>query len=330
MNTIRDIAERASVSVSTASLALNGDPRVREETRARVLQVAEELRYRPMRAARSLSSGKTWSIDVINPATEAALTSSFNTRFLHGIHETARREHYTVALQVVDDEEEALASVERSIAERATDGVVLMNPSENEALLERLERRSLAHVLLGRAPQRDVLSVDNDNEAAAFDATAHLLERGLGPVLFLSGPIRQTFAQDRLRGYRRALEASGAAGAGRTLHLDGTAQSARSEVRDLLQDGTRIRSVLALSDALAIGAMRGVRDAGALVPSDVAVMGMNNDDVTDYTDPRLSSVELGAFELGRCAAALLLEALRGGTPRRRAIVPHRLVIREST
>lgn len=331
MKTIRDIAQHAHVSVSTVSLALRGDVRVRPGTRQRILDVAEQLNYRPMRAARSLSSGKTWTLDVINPATDAGLTSSFNTRFLHGVHDTARGAQYSVALRIVDDEAGALKTVERLILERATDGVVLMNPSDNEALVEHLAESEFPHVLLGRSSRHHVRSVDNDNVAVAADATEHLVTRGRTPILFLSGPERHTFAGDRLRGYREALARHGLEDTAMTVEGDGTGDSARALVRSLLDGGSPIRSVLALSDLLAIGAMRGVRDTGRRLPEEVAVMGMNNDDLTEYTDPRLSSVELGAFELGRRAAGTLLALLRGDVHAApRTIVPHRLVPREST
>lgn len=329
--TIRDIAKRAEVSVSTASLALNGDVRVKADTRDRILRVADELNYHRMRAARSLSSGHTWTLDVINPAIDAALTSSFNTRFLHGLHDTARKAQYAVALKVVGDETEALATVEHLILERATDGVILMNPSDNEALVEHLAERAFPHVLLGRAANRHVRSVDNDNHAVADDATDDLLRRRSGPVLFLSGPERHTFTVDRREGYRRALERHGMAGEEIACVTDGTAEAARRQVRALLAGGAPFRSVLALSDVMAIGAMRGAREAGRRVPEDVAVMGMNNDDLTEYTDPRLSSVELNAYQLGRRAADALLAALRGDDDApTRTIVPHALAPREST
>lgn len=330
MTTIRDIARRADVSVSTVSLAMRGDERVRASTRQRILEVAENLNYRPMMAARSLSSGKTWTLDVINPASGVGLTSSFNSRFLHGVHDTARGAQYSVALRIVDAEEEALATVQRLILERASDGVVLMNPSNNEALVEHLAGSDFPHVLLGRAPRRRVLSVDNDNVAVAADATDHLVARRRTPILFLSGPDRHTFALDRLRGHREALARHGFEAVAPAV-TDGTAETARRRVRTLLQKGASFRSVMAIGDLMAVGAMRGVRDAGRRIPDDVAVMGMNNDDLTEYTDPPLTSIELGAFELGRRAAGALLAQLReDGDAEPRVIVPHRLVPREST
>jgi DNA-binding LacI/PurR family transcriptional regulator len=293
------------------------------------LSIAERLNYRPMRAARSLSSGKSWTITVINPVPDSNLTSGFYSRFLHGIHDVAKARHYTVALTVLDDETEALGTLERLILERGSDGVVLMNPSDNPALLEKLKARVFPHVLLGRHPQEEGLSVDNDNEAVAFDATRHLLERERGPVLFLSGPTRHTFTQDRWQGYRRALAET--AFSPLAAEGDGSAETAKEQVAALLAHGTPFRSVLALSDAIALGAMRAVRERGLRVPEDVAVMGMNNDDLTRYTDPPLSSVELNAYRLGEKAATLLLAHLTGMLPaERRHIVPHALVVRASS
>lgn len=331
MKTIRDIAKIARVSVSTASLALRDDPRVRSETRARILDVAKELDYRPMRAARSLSSGKTWTLDVINPVTDVGMSSSFTSRFLHGVHDTAHQARYSVALRIVESEQGAVNTIERLIQERATDGVITMNPSDNESLVDLLADRGVPHVVLGRLAGRSVCSVDNDNIAVAADATEHLIRRGHAPILFLSGPGRHTFTMDRLKGHTETLERHGIADGAMTCMSDGTGEAARKHVRGLLAAGTPLRAILATSDVLAIGAMRGIRDAGRSIPGDVALMGMNNDDLTEYTDPRLSSVELNAFELGRRAAHALLHEI-GGSPAHapRAIVPHAIVAREST
>lgn len=331
MSTIRDIARHAGVAVSTASLALNGDARVREETRRRVLAAAEALSYHPMRAARSLSRGMTWSLHLLDPVRSGSLSSGFFARFVRGVHDVARQANYSVALSVLDDEAEAQALAERLVFERWTDGILLVNPSASRDILERLVTSGFPFVVLGRAAVSHVLSVDNDNVRVAFDATTHLLDSGRAPVLFLDGPEHQTFAQDRAEGHRRALEAAGAPLDRRLVRFVGrTADEARKEVAAVLREGLAFESVLAVSDAMAIGAMRALRDRGRRIPDDVAVMGMNNDDLTEYTDPTLSSVELNAYELGRRATGLLLGAIRGevSAPTRR-IVPHETVLRES-
>lgn len=330
MTTIRDIARRAGVSVSTASLALNGDGRVRPLTKQRVLEAAARLNYHPSRAARSLSSGRTYSLHLFNPMGDSGLSSSFFTRFARGVHEVVHAHSYTLALSVLDDEDEAVAALEKLMLERWTDGVILMNLSRDEHLLERLLAQAFPHVLLGHSEREGVSSVDNDNEAAARDAAAHLLGRGRGPVLFLNGPGGHAFTQERARGYRLAHEQAGERLREENIHFGLTsAESARQRITALLAGGVQFGSVLASSDAVAVGAMRGLRDAGLSIPQDIAVLGMNNDDLCDYTDPRLSSVELNAQALGREAAALLMAGLAGGAAERR-LVPHRLVLRDSS
>lgn len=330
MSTIRDIARRAGVAVSTASLALNDDPRVRPDTRQAVLDAAEALDYHPLRAARSLSSGRTWSLQLLDPMRNSDLSSGFFTRFASGMHDTAGEANYGVALSVLDDEAEAQAVARRLIRERWADGIVLMNPSASPQLLDELAAGAFPFVVLGRAPVEDALTVDNDNVAVARDATRHLLGRG-GGVLLLNGPAHQTFTQDRDRGHRLALADAGREPDPALLRFTpGTAEAAMREVARALDAGLRFRSVLAVSDAMAIGAMRALRERRIRIPDEVAVMGMNNEDLAEYTDPRLSSVELGAYELGCEAARLLLAAVRGeaiAAPRR--LVPHRLALRES-
>lgn len=332
MSTIRDIARKAGVSVSTASLALNNDQRVRPETRARVLNAAEALNYHPLRAAKSLSSGRTWSIQLINPVTDAALSSGFFTRFARGIHDTAKEHRYTVALSILNDEAEAHDVLNRLMLERWADGVIVMNPSEHDGLLARLAEKRFPHVLLGRSSYSEVSSVDNDNRMVAFDATMHLLQASLGPVLFLNGPSHHTFTHDRANGYCDAHQAIG-----QELRNDfilptaGTADAARRKVGELLNSGPEFRSILAISDAQALGAMRAVQEAGLRVPDDIAVVGMNNDDVTEYTLPRLSSVELNAYHLGQSAADILIRTIDSTlNGPERCIIPHHLVVRESS
>lgn len=331
MSTIREIAKQAGVSVSTASLALNGDSRVRTETRARILKVARELNYHPLRAARSLSSGRTWTLYLLNPLVASDLSAGFFTRFATGVHHFAEERGYSVGLSLVESGAEVEAAARRIVSERWADGLILMNPTEDPKLFHLLAEADFPFVLLGRHPQGR-LSVDTDNAAAAHDATQHLLQKTGGPVLFLGGSVRQTFGHERAAGYRRALEEAGIQPEPNLVHFadGGSAGAGLKTVRRVLKDRVAFRSVLALSDALAVGAMRAVREAGLRVPEDVAVMGMNNDDVAEYTEPPLSSVDLQAEQLGKEAAAMLLDSIEGvltGPDRR--LVPHTLVTRDS-
>lgn len=328
--TIRDIARKAGVSVSTASLALNGDERVRPRTRQRVLDAAQALDYHPSRAARSLSHGRTYVLHLLNPLVETDLSSSFFTRFAGGVHDEAHRRRYTVALTLLKDEQEAFEALERMVLERWCDGVILMNPSEDETLLELLQRRGFPHVLLGRAAVAGVASVDSDNEQVAYDAAHCLLERGIRSLALLNGPARATFTRDRERGFRRACAEAGVAEA-QVLFTSGSSAAAREAVRELWSRGDSPSGIVAVSDRLAFGALQELLALSVEIPAEAAVIGTNNDDLCEVTLPRLSSIDLDAYTLGRSATEMLFEQLDDEhaalSPR---LVPHRLVLREST
>lgn len=332
MSTIRDIADRAGVSVSTASLALNGDARVRPATRERVLEAARELSYHPTHAAKSLSSGRAYAINVVNLAMPTDLASGFFTRFVRGVHDAAEAARYTVTLSILGSRAEAGSVLERLVRERRTDGLVLMNPSEHERLLGRLQAQQVPHVLLGRSSGNELLSVDSDNVRLAFDATAHLLEQGCEALLLLAGPPHHTFTQERATGFRRALEQAGRGDVDRAvLFFEGGAEAARRVVEERLDGGAPFDGVVAVSDVLAIGALRALNERKIAVPARVALVGMNDDDLCEYVRPRLTSVNLDAYRLGREAAELLLEAIDNppDAPVRR-LIDHRLAVRESS
>jgi DNA-binding LacI/PurR family transcriptional regulator len=332
LSTIRDIAKLAGVSVSTASLAFNGDARVRESTRTRVLEAARSLGYRPHRAARMLSSGRTQTIHLLNPVVDAPLSSGFFMRFSRGVHDVMRETGYSVSLSVLDSEAEAEEVLKRLILERAVDGVILVNPSQRGVLIDVLRQADFPFVLLGQGAHGALPSVDNDNVQVALDATQHLLERGAAPILFLNGAARQTFVHERLTGYKRALEhAREPFKEALVHHPGGSAADARRYVAELLRKGLHFRSVLAVSDPLAIGAMRALRERNLRIPEDVAVVGMNNDELADYVDPPLTSVDLDAYGLGQQTAIQLLQLIADRSAvGRRVMVAHRLVIRGSS
>lgn len=327
MATIRDIAKHAQVSVSTVSLALNGDERVRPATRERVLEVVKRLDYRPSRSARSLSSGLAYTIHLLDPLGGQALTSGFLTGFARGLHDAARDSDYTVAFSIVADEREAVTHTGTLMSERWTDGVVLLNPSDNSALLDLMAQRAFPYVVLGRDPEGRGLSVDNDNFRVGFDAATYLAEAGRRKLTFIAGARQQTFARDRADGF---VAAAHKAGVECEVHYnDGTPEEARRLALDCANAGSD--GMVAASDPQAVAALRALLAAGFGVPHDIALMGMNNDALGEYVDPPLTTVDLGAYHLGLEAASLLIERI--GNPElteERRLVPHSLVRRGST
>ncbi len=334
MVTIKDIAKRAQVSISTVSLALNGDPRVKESTQKRILSIAEEMHYHPNHAAKSLPSGRTWSISVINPTNSPALSSGFYSQFLHGVHTVAKDRHYSVSLSLIDDDHESLV---RMMDEHRTDGLIIMNPSFSISILDQIRSRNIPYVLLGSVSNETHLSVDSDNFSIGYDAATVLLKEKRSRILFLSGPSNLIFSQDRLQGYKKAHEEFQCPVDSRLFQFcDGFSKSALTLVSDILEKrDMAFDGIIAMSDALAIGAMAAIRRKGIRIPDEMGIIGINNDDISEFTEPPLSSVDLNAYKLGENAASMLLkcvESLKNGEDigKERIVVPHTVIFRGTT
>lgn len=331
MTTIRDIARRAAVSVSTASLALNGDARVRPATRERVLAAAAALDYHPSRTARSLSRGRTWSVQLLYPG-GSAMSSGFFTRFVRGLHDGARLRGTSLALAVPVDADEARATLLRMMRERWADGAVFMNLDVDDPLPDLAAAHGFPHVLVGRAARDDVPTVDNDNRAVAFDVARTLLERGCRHLLLLNGHDGQAFTRERAAGFTDAHHHAGIGlEPAQIVFTNDRPESAQQAVDDRLRAGQPLDAVVAISDAMAAAALQTLRRHGLDVPGSVRVFGMNNDDIGRFAVPSLSSVELHAHELGHQAATLLLDQVEGHTPDPlRRLVGHQLIERETS
>jgi DNA-binding LacI/PurR family transcriptional regulator len=331
VTTIRDIARGAGVSVSTASLALNGGSRVRAETRDRVLAVAAALDYHPNLAARSLSHGRTWSLQLLYPG-EDAMSSGFFSRFVRGLHDGAHARGSSLTLSVPVDAAEARSTLLRMIRERWADGVVFINLDIDDPMPQLARDHGFPHVVIGRAARDDVPTVDNDNRAVAYDVTRLLLGRGCRHLRLLNGHDGQAFTRERAQGFVDAHRDAGIeVPEGAVVFTDDRPESAQRTVAAWLDGGVPVDGVVATSDPLAVAALQLLRQRRIEVPAQVRVFGMNNDDIGRFGTPSLSSVELHARELGLEAAGLLVDQVEGRRPDPpRRLVGHELIERETS
>jgi len=326
--TIRDVAREAGVSVATVSRVFNGSGPVREHTRQRILEVADRLRYVPNSTARSLIMRRTGNLGVLLPD----LYGEFFSEVIRGIDGAARACGYHVLLSSSHADRNELVAALRAMRGRV-DGLVVMSPDIDEEGLRANLPESLPVVLLNCAvsgSDYDALTIDNFGGARAM--VEHLLALGHRRIAMIAGPARNHDASERLRGYRAALEAAGAEFRDEwVLPGDFTESGGHSAAERFLALDPRPTAIFAANDSMAIGAISRLREAGLVVPDDVAVAGFDDIPIAAYVTPPLSSVQVAIAELGSRAVGRLVEAIeeKNQHVRRQEVLPTRLVIRAS-
>lgn len=329
--TIRDVAERAGVSVASVSRVLTGAGVVAEPTRSRVLEAVEALSYVPHSGARSLSTSRSDVVGVILPD----LFGEFFSELIRGMDVACReRGRHLIVSSSHDDAADAAAAI-RSMRGRV-DGLIVLSPH--------LDSGELTSSLSGRLPvllmnggdldgRQPSMAVDNAGGARA--AVDHLLSLGRRRIAHVGGPIGNLEARQRKQGY---LDALAAAGQDPIVAQGGFTQTSGFEAaRRLLAEGDRPDAIFAANDAMAIGVILAIQDAGLRCPQDVAVVGFDDVPIADLVRPGLTTLHIDIAGMGRRAVERLIAEVDGGDasqPRaandaaRDLIVP-RLVVRQS-
>jgi LacI family transcriptional regulator len=323
--TMREVARQAGVSIATVSRVLNGSGPVGDETRARIEAVARAMRYVPNRAARSLSTSRTHTLGVVLPD----LYGDFFSELLRGLDGAARHHRYHLLVAGAHGGADALASALNAMHGRV-DGLVVMGPDVRADVLEaNLPPRLPAVVLGARVSGFAALSVDNEGGAAAM--TRHLLALGHRRIAHVAGAGGNRDAAERLAGYRAVMAAAGLATDDLVERGDFTEESGYAAARRLLDGAAPPDAVFAANDAMAVGAMSALRDAGRRVPDDLAVAGFDDIPLGRHLTPALTSVHVPIDTLGRRAVERLQAAVEDGdgAAGRPEILPTTLVVRAS-
>ncbi len=302
MTTMQDVARAAGVSTATVSRVLNGRD-VNPEMAARVAAVVRELGYRPNGSARTLRRrvAAVWGLIVSD------VESSYFTSLVRGVEAVARAQGYSVVVcNSQDDPEIEAAYLDVALAEQMA-GVIL-SPARPDSDVSALVARDVPVVSIDRRLATGATSaVVVDNAAAAYRATAHLLDAGYRRVACVTGPQHISTAVERLQGYRDALRDRGAA-----------ADPALERIENYRVDGGRraVRALAALPDPpdalllanglLTVGALSALHELDLEIPTQVGVVGFDDSPWAEVTRPPLTTVVQPTDALGRAAAELLL------------------------
>ncbi len=326
--TIKDVALRAGVSIATVSRAFNHSEAVDDETRLRVQNAAQELRYVPNQAGRSLITRRTNALGLLLPD----LFGEFFSEVIRGADETAQQNQYHLLVSSSHSNRSEIEAALRMMRGRV-DGLVIMSPHLNAQTLNENLPHDLPVTLLNCYVEGDSFdSLNIDNFGGSFQMVRHLLDHGHRRVAIIKGTEENFDAAERLRGYRQALRSGGGEIDG-AYELRGNFSEASGfdAGRAILALQNRPTAIFASNDSMAIGALSALRDAGVRVPGDIALVGFDDIPVCTYLSPALTSVRVSVDQLGLLAVRTLLQAVRekSGHTTRQSVLPTTLSLRES-
>ncbi len=326
--TIKDIARQAGVSPSTVSRVLNSTKPVAVDKRALVLAAVEELQYRPNEMARGLARGRSMTVGVV----VQDIGSPFFAWIVSGIEQGLDRAGYRPMLTTThwrtDNESDEVRSLQM-VLERQGDGVIVVGSHIPDEQLRVVAEQVPMVVVARRVQGLEAQCVFIDNRDAAYRATRYLIGLGHTRIAHIRGTAGHPDANEREAGYCLALAEAGLP-VNERLIVDAqfTEQSGLAGVEKLLARGEQFTAIFAANDQSAYGVMLGLFNHGYRIPNDVSVIGFDDQFLSAYTLPPLTTVHQPSLEMGKVATEGLLRMINNQAPRLPRF-PGELIIRKS-
>jgi len=309
--TIKDIAERAGVSKGAVSYALNGRPGVSDDTRDRIVAIANELGWYPNRAARALSAARADACGLVlaRPARTIALEPFFM-EFIAGVESELATRSIALTLQLVRDVHEEIAVYRRWFGEHRVDGVLVVDLRLEDPRIDELVRIGLPAVVVGGPLEGDILPAIWHNEAAVVtEATRYLAALGHTRIAHVCGVAHFVHTQQRVKAFLDSIRELGLEG--ETVETDYSAESGARATRKLLSSPAPPSAILFDSDLLAVTGLGVAQQMGFSVPDDVSIIGWDDSLISQVVHPPLTAITRDITAYGVEAARHLLAAIDG-------------------
>lgn len=329
MSNMRDVAEKAGVSVSTVSHVVNETRFVSAETRGRVLSAMDDLNYQPNKLASSLrrKDKRTQTLGLLVPDS----LNPFFTEALRGVEDACFKANYNVFLCNSENQPEKELEYLEDLIGKQIDGIILISTGTQDSIAL-LNQNNITPVLVDRELGHNTCdSVMLENELGGQIATQYLINLGHQRIGCITGPSFLTPSAKRVLGYRKSLQDAGISiDEAMIVQGDFRPQSGFSGMNTLLALPDPPTAVFACNDMMAIGAMHAIHEAHLQIPKDISIIGFDDIMFASYTMPPLTTVAQPSYEMGLIAAEILINRLSDTRSQsRQEILLPRLVIRKS-
>jgi len=332
--TIRDLAEKLQLSITTVSRALDGYQDVAKETRERVIRAAQEMGYEPSYAARQLRRKRSDSIGYILPTSSPQFSDPFYVDFLTGLCDEIASHHRDLLVTSCPPESEKEKSQYRQwVQSHRVDGIVINRTRLDDWRVDYLIENKIPFVSLGKAGnQSGYPYIDVKDSEGIKSLVMRLVQRGHRRIAYIGASPNLVIQADRYRGYLMGLEAAG-------IDLDPqlvkegdlTEAGGYRAAQELLRLNPRPTAILGCNDLTALGVLRAAQEQGIYIGTELAITGYDGIKETQYTSPPLTTLYQPTYEIARQLARMLVQLIEGKPLSEPVIsIEPQIIIRAST
>jgi DNA-binding LacI/PurR family transcriptional regulator len=308
--TIKDIAKKLNISVSTVSRALRNTPDINKETKQAVLALAKELDYEPNVMAQGLVKRRTKIIGVIVPV----IHSNYFSQALSGMTEVASEfDYHLMFCQSNESAEEEIKCIKKLLACHV-DGLLISVSKDTctSAELEKVKQMDLPIVMFDRTladfPCNKVVV---DEYEGAFRAVEHLIKKGCKRIAHVAGPVNTSVSVNRMKGYIDALSTYGLDYNEKLVyHCEGFEENALDAIKHILRQKPLPDGIFFINDLSAITAVKYMKKKGIDIPGDIKIAGFNDDPASDIIEPSLTTVMQPGYEVGKLAMRMVVDEIQ--------------------
>ena len=332
--TIKDVAALAGVSPSTVSRTCKNNPSISEETKERVRKAMAELGYEPNFQASNLASQNSRTIGIILPASaKEVYENSFYLEAIQGISHYCNGRQYMTTIVTGQDEAEILNAVRSMSRSGKVDGFIILYSKKEDPFIDYLFNEGLLYILIGKATQytNQTIYIDNDNLLAGREAAEYLYQLGHRRIAYLGSDSSLMFSADRKAGYQLALASHQLPVRPEyCVEVKNVSENNEEAIRGLLMQKDRPTAILVSDDILAVSLERVCLENHLAIPEDLSIISFNNSLFARLTSPQLTSIDIGAGQLGSEAASQIINHIENpNLLATKIIVPHHLIERDS-
>ena len=332
--TIKDVAALAGVSPSTVSRTCKNNPSISEETKERVRKAMAELGYEPNFQASNLASQNSRTIGIILPASaKEVYENSFYLEAIQGISHYCNGRQYMTTIVTGQDEAEILDAVRSMSRSGKVDGFIILYSKKDDPVIDYLFNEGLLYILIGKATQytNQTIYIDNDNLLAGREAAEYLYQLGHRRIAYLGSDSSLMFSADRKAGYQLALASHQLPVRPEyCVEVKNVSENNEEAIRGLLMQKDRPTAILVSDDILAVSLERVCLENHLAIPEDLSIISFNNSLFARLTSPQLTSIDIGAGQLGSEAASQIINHIENpNLIATKIIVPHHLIERDS-